>query len=327
MVLAWDADRPEPIAAYRPFEHLRTTRQSLARVGRAPPATTGRGGTTSLRSALALKLLMYRHGSHGGGAHHLAPEWIGRQRNWDYRYSWIRDAAMAIRATNLIGYRVEAREFFYFIRDTLDIRGALQVMYALDGGTGAGGADAHAPRRRPGLPAGADRERRAGPAPVRHGGRAARRGVPLRALRGPAAAAHLAASPVGLQTPPHHWREPDHGIWEPRPEMRHNVHSKLMCWLALHRGQRLARLFGEPDFERAWRHRRTSSGVTSSSTGWTPAVGTSSGSYGGDEPDAALLLMPDHRVLHARDPLVQRTIDWLRAELGDGPVPLPLPDG
>ncbi|MGZ3457420.1 MAG: glycoside hydrolase family 15 protein, partial [Archangium sp.] len=112
--------------------------------------------------------------------------------------------------------------------------------------------------------------------------------------------------------------EPDHGIWEPRREMRHNVHSKLMCWLALHRGQHLARLFAEPHMVDSCAAEAELIRNDILRHGVDPSGKHFVGFYGGNEPDAALLLLPIAGCFRACEPLVHGTIDWLRAELGAG---------
>ncbi len=319
MVLAWDSDRPERIAAYRPFEQLRATRQAW-RQWAQQLHYEGPWRHSVLRSALALKLLMYAPtGAMVAAATTSLPEWIGGTRNWDYRFSWVRDAAMAVRATNLIGYPDESREFFYFVRDTLSRGDTLQVMYTLDGG-----------------PVPPERilehlEGFQGSSPVRIGNDARDQ------LQFDTAGALLDAAYMyerfggrlplrtwGLlkhviQTTARRWREPDHGIWEPRREMRHNVHSKLMCWLAMQRGQHLARLFAEPALQEDCGRQAELIRGDILRQGVDPSGKHFVGAYGGNEPDAALLLLPIVGCFRATEPLVLKTIDWLRAELGAGP--------
>jgi GH15 family glucan-1,4-alpha-glucosidase len=133
MVLSWDAPRPEPIAAYRSYEHLRITRRAWREWSRAV-RYEGPWRHHVLRSALVLKLLI--HGPSGAmvaAPTTSLPEWLGGVRNWDYRFTWPRDAAMAMRALNLVGRGTEARNFFHFMRRALGLNEKLRPMYAIDG--------------------------------------------------------------------------------------------------------------------------------------------------------------------------------------------------
>ncbi|MGI9591302.1 MAG: glycoside hydrolase family 15 protein, partial [Myxococcota bacterium] len=134
IVASWGAPRPERIAAYRPFEHLRATRR-FWRSWSSQLLYDGPWRHDVQRSALMLKLLQYSPtGAMVAAPTTSLPVSPGGQRNWDYRYSWVRDSAMGIRAMNLLGYPAEAVEFFYFVRDTLEERRHLDLMVTIDGG-------------------------------------------------------------------------------------------------------------------------------------------------------------------------------------------------
>lgn len=319
MVLSWDSLLPEPIAAYRPFEHLRATRQHW-RKWCTRFSYDGPYRHHVLRSALCLKLLNYAPtGAMVAAPTTSLPEWIGSGRNWDYRYAWARDAALAIRAENLLGFAAEARDFFHFVRDTIDPRDGLQVMYAIDG--------APVPEERVLSHLAGYR----GSAPVR-AGNGARDQVQLDTAGALVDAAHLYEHFGGSLTlrawrkiqhvidrVERVWREPDHGIWEPRAGRRHNVHSKLMCWLAMDRGAGIAGIFGAPELRDAWRE--TAAAIHDDIC----AFGTGRdgrhfvAAYGHDHADAALLLMPIHGFLPDDDPRMTETVAWVRRELGTGP--------
>jgi len=319
MVLSWNAPAVEPVSAYRPFQHLRATRHFWREWSRSL-SYDGPWRHHVLRSALLLKSLIYAPtGAMVAAPTTSLPEWIGGVRNWDYRYSWTRDAAMAIRAANRIGYVPEAREFFHFVRDTLDDGDELKVMYAVGGGA--------VPDERELMHLSGYK----GSTPIRVGN-GARDQLQLDTAGALLDAAYLYERYEGsltlrawrhlrkvIQTVERRWSEPDHGIWEPRGPTRHNVHSKIMSWLALDRGAKLASLFADDRIASQWTREAArihgdvlANGLGSSGKHFVTA-------YGMDEPDSAVLLMPIHGFLGPGHPLMTRTVEWLWAELGDGP--------
>ncbi len=319
IVLEWDAQIVEATASHRPYEHLRTTRR-MWREWSSRLTYDGPWRHHVLRSALALKLMVYRPtGAVVAAPTTSLPEWPGGPRNWDYRFAWARDAAMTIRATNLIGYGEEARDFYHFIRDNVDDQVGLELMYTVDG------------RRVPVEEELAHLAGSFGSVPVRIGN-GARDQIQLDTTGAIVDSAQLFERFGGTLTlhawqtlasmisrAEQTWRDPDHGMWEPRHGVRHNVHSKLMNWLAFDRGAQLAGAFGRNDLVARW------TAVAAEVHADVCAHGMDSGRrhfvsvYGEDRPDASLLLLPSQGFLPDDDPRVAQTVAWVQRELGSGP--------
>jgi GH15 family glucan-1,4-alpha-glucosidase len=317
LVLSWQGTRAEPIEAYRPSEHLRATRHAWRDWARQL-SYDGPWRHHVLRAALVLKLLIdARSGAMVAAPTTSLPEWIGGSRNWDYRYTWTRDTAMAIRAANLIGCSTEARDFFHFVRDTLETGTPLGVMYRTDGSPVP-------PEQELGHLAG---HRGSGPVRIGNGAKVQLQLDTAGSLLDAAYLHERFRGTLALRTWRHlrkivddvalHWREPDHGIWERRGPRRHNVHSKLMSWVALDRGGHLATLFGGNG--NGWNQEAERIKAELLHSGLEPGGRHFTSAYGGREVDATLLLLPVHGFLGVEDPRVQRTVERIRADLGSGP--------
>ncbi len=320
MVLSWNSSRAEPLSAYRPYELLRSTRRHWREWSRCL-RYDGPWRHHVLRSALLLKLLIYAPtGAMIAAPTTSLPEWIGGQRNWDYRYAWTRDAALAIRAANLIGYDREAREFFHFVRDALDRwKSELLVMYTVDGHAVP---DEHVLSHLTGY-------RGSGPVRIGNG---AHEQLQLDIGGALVDAAWLYERFGGslalrawrevrrvIETVRARWREPDHGIWEPRGAVRHNVHSRLMCWLALDRGARLARVFGDDTSYAVWSEEARKVRDDILANGLDAKRQCFVAARGIDAPDASTLLTVIHGLVEPSHPLAAGTIARVRADLGHGP--------
>ena len=268
------------------------------------------------------------------------PEVVGGRRNWDYRYSWVRDASFTIEALWVAACPDEANEFFEYmtssVAGSLARSGDLQIMF------GIGGEHDLTERELPHL-AGWRRS-----APVRVGNDAWRQRQ-LDVYGELLSAVHrlsdrlfdpMGSRVVGLpadqrdvprdltpasrrflvdvaDTAARRWQETDRGIWEVRGEPRHFVYSKVMCWVALDRAVALADRLGARDRAAAWATAREAIRKTVLREGWSRRVNAFTQSFGSDALDASNLMLPLVGFLPADDPRVLSTIEATERHLTD----------
>ena len=249
------------------------------------------------------------------------PETVGGGRNWDYRYTWVRDSSLTMEALWVAACPTEANKFFSFLADAAASqlqRGAdLQIMF------GIGGERDLTERELPHLAGWR------GSRPVRVGNgawlqrqldvygellSAAQRLVDQLGELDPVTRRFLAAA---ADTAAARWREKDQGIWEIRGEPRDFLYSKLMCWVALDRAIALARLLGAEDRVTGWAAARDEIRAAILDRGWSEKAGAFTQAFGSEDLDASSLMLTITGFLAGDDPRIKATIDAIAQRLTD----------
>jgi trehalose-phosphatase len=275
------------------------------------------------RSALTLKGLC--HGPTGAivaAATTSLPESIGGIRNWDYRYCWLRDAALSAGALVRLGSYGEAMAFLDWVLHILEQRDdpeRLHPLYLVTGRHLAPEAEI------------AELAGYAGSRPVRVGN-AAERQVQLDVFGpivdliwrlatdgAPMSSQHWQLVQAMVKAVDQRWEEPDHGIWEIRRPPRHHVHSKVMCWVTVDRALRVAGDFVDDDHSE-WEALRERIAEDVLSRGWKDGPGAFTAAYDGADIDASVLTIGLYGLVAADDDRFLRTVRVVERELREGPT-------
>lgn len=322
MVLRWNDDYLRPLKDFGPKDKLEKTlgywKDWINRCVFKGPWTP-----IVRRSLLALKLMFYEPtGAIIAAPTTSLPEVPGGQKNWDYRFSWLRDSAFVLSAFHRCGYTTEERRFRNWIvrrlrGHTLDLEG-LQIMYGIEGD-----AALHETL----LPHLRGYE---GAAPVRVGNAAYDQfqldvyGSVMDALhfsyhtdtemnddvwRTVESIANFVAE---------NWERPDSGIWEIREVERRYIYSTIMAWVAMDRAVKIARRWGNKRRAEMWTEVRDEIYDKVVQDGFDKELVSFVQYYGGKEVDGSLLIIPLVGFLRGVNPLFQATLERIRGELGEG---------
>ena len=319
-VLAYlqEDEGPGEILSEVGFEELLSSTLHYWRRWLSQSTYQGRWREVVNRSSLVLKLMVYDPTGALVAAPTMGlPERMGGERNWDYRYTWLRDAALALYALIYVGFEDEARHFMSWLSDRCheDSDGLLQPLYSIDGRTQIFETELdHL--------SGYMNSR-----PVRLGnGAYKQRQLDLYgAVLDAAYLYNKHGAPLDydlwknlrkiLDWLSDNWRDPDEGIWEVRGGRRQFVSSKLLSWVALERAGRISRQRGLPAGDGRWMAERDAIYEEIMLKGWNPEKKSFVQYYGSDALDASLLMMPLVKFVGPTDPRWIATLERIQQEL------------
>ncbi|MCK0159923.1 glycoside hydrolase family 15 protein [Allomuricauda sp. F6463D] len=266
-----------------------------------------------IRSAITLKMLTYdKTGAVLAAATTSLPETIGEVRNWDYRFCWIRDASMVIKVVSELGHKNSAKRFLQFIIDLMpDKDEKLQIMYGIN-------------KEKKLTEISLDHlDGYKGSKPVRVGNAAyMQKQNDIYGILMDVIYEQLNSFSNDIENVEElwnitkgivwivgkHWQEPDKGIWEFRGEDKHFTFSKVLCWVAIDRAIKVAKMFGKTRKLERWIALEQEIKDDIHKNAWNSDINAFVQSYGSRHLDASILLMEPYGFIHARDPKYVSTV-------------------